>query len=358
MNPLHHPGSPKPPCGSPGTPFPKAPGGSPGIRPKWDRLQPVMPSRPAFTLTELLIVVAIILGLMTLLGSAVSNVRTTQKANATRDLIAKLDRVISAQIETYDSRPVNTGDTTQLGLPARSSNSFPNDPVFKYHACLRAWHIRRNLISADLPDRWTDVKYMTDMWLVSKWPARSPFQRTYIGMWDAISKSGSPLPSGQFAGAECLFMIVMQSGVANCLDCGSLTTSQVGDKDDDKYMEFQDAWGNPIDFLLWPCAYQAPNQSEKFFAGRLDDPYATANVRPTLGMRPLIYSAGPDGQYAIDRVKEPSDPNLDMASLGSSSDEYGALCGDWKISPRSSAGARMNSGADDNITNFDAEAKQ
>jgi hypothetical protein len=75
-------------------------------------------------------------------------------------------------------------------------------------------------------------------------------------------------------------------------------------------------------------------------------------------MRPLIYSAGPDGQYAIDRVKESSDPNLDMASLGSSSDEYGALCGDWKISPRSNAGARMNSGADDNITNLDAEAKQ
>jgi hypothetical protein len=293
----------------------------------------------------------------------VSNVRTTQKANATRDLIAKLDRVISAQIETYDSRPVNTSNTTTLGLPptflpnGNANPDFPTDLVFKYNASLRAWHIRRNLISADIPDRWSDVKYMTDMWLDSKWSPRSPFQRTYIGMWDAISKSGSPLPTGQFAGAECLFMIVMQSGVANCLDCGSLTTSQVGDKDDDKYMEFLDAWGNPIDYLLWPCAYQAPGRSTPFF-DPLDDPYATVNVRPTLGMRPLIYSAGPDGQYAIDRVKESSDPNLDMASLGSSSDEYGALCGDWKISPRSNAGARMNSGADDNITNLDAEAKQ
>jgi prepilin-type N-terminal cleavage/methylation domain-containing protein len=325
-----------------------------------------MPSRPAFTLTELLIVVAIILSLMTMLGSAVSNVRTTQKANATSDMIAKLDRVISAQIETYDSRPVDTSDTTKIGLPARSDNKFPSNLVFKYAASLRAWHIRRNLISVDIPDRWTDVQALTQRFNDGKWtnvpagsPQRtySPFQRTYIDIWNQIEAT-KVYPTDQFGGAECLFMIVMQSGVANCLDCGSLTTSQVGDKDSDGYMEFLDAWGNPIDYILWAPSYTPPGKSESFFSNSLDDPYASANVRPTLGMRPLIYSAGPDGQYAIDRVKDSGSPPSDAASIYSSADEYGALCGDWTMKPWADAGARMNSGANDNITNLDAEAKQ
>jgi prepilin-type N-terminal cleavage/methylation domain-containing protein len=301
-----------------------------------------MPPR-GFTLTELLIVVAIILGLMTLLGSAVANVRTTQKANATRDMIAKLDRIISAQIETYDSRPVTPAELANADLP-------PNSTGIKYFACQRAWHIRRNLISADIPDRWSDLKYMYDMATASpaKWLPRSPFQRTYISLWDATTKSVPP-PTDQFAGAECLFMIVMQSGVANCLDCGSLTTSQVGDKDGDGYMEFHDAWGNPIGYILWAPAYEAPGKGTAFFTG-LDDPYGTSNVRPSLGMRPLIYSAGPDGEYGLNR-------NSETATLATKDDQYGAACGNYQMSPTSAAGA-PSSGAADNITNFDAEAKQ
>jgi hypothetical protein len=273
----------------------------------------------------------------------VSNVRTTQKANATRDMIAKLDRVISAQIETYDSRPVSPAELATADLP-------PDSTGIKYFACKRAWHIRRNLISADIPDRWSDVKYMTDMAMATppKWLPRSPFQRTYIALWDATTKT-APVPTSQFAGAECLFMIVMQSGVANCLDCGSLTTSQVGDKDGDGYMEFLDAWGNPIGYILWAPAYQASGKGSLFFTG-LDDPYGAANVRPSLGMRPLIYSAGPDGEYGLNR-------NNETETLGSKDDPYGAACGNPLMSPTSSAGGPL-AGAADNITNFDAEAKQ
>jgi hypothetical protein len=280
---------------------------------------------------------------MAMLAGAVANVRTTQKANATRDLIAKLDRIISAQMETYESRSVTPAELANADLP-------PDSTGIKYFACKRAWHIRRNLISADIPDRWSDVKYMYDMATASpaKWTARSPFQRTYISVWDATTKSVLP-PTDQFAGAECLFMIVMQSGVANCLDCGSLTTSQVGDKDADGYMEFLDAWGNPIGYILWSPAFQAPGKGTAFFTG-LDDPYGTVNVRPTLGLRPLIYSPGPDGQYGLNR-------NNETATLGTKDDPYGAACGNWQMSPTSTAGA-PSSGADDNITNFDAEAKQ
>ena len=334
------------------------------------RPQPVMRSRPAFTLTELLVVIAIILALTTMLAGAVANVRTTQKANATRDLIAKLDEIVSTQFQSYDSRAV---DMAYLSL---ASN--PNRPpsVFKYPSEKRAWHIRRNILSGDLPDRWSDVAFMATSG-TNKWPPQSALQRTSLGIWNALppgkkDPSSPDYVGNTYAGAECLFMIVMQSGAADCIDCRNL--SPIGDKDGDGMMEFLDYWGNPIGFILWPAAVQLPAGSGRnfFTGGRAPKPVLLEDENgngvldgaerdyndngildvpsATLGMRPLIYSAGPDGEYGFNR-------NNEASNLAPTGDEYGASCGDWRLEPTLSAGA-ASSGAADNITNFDAEAKQ
>lgn len=367
MNTLHHPGSPKAPSGSPGI---SRRCGSRSQRPSSPRTAP--PAPRAFTLTELLIVIAIILALTTMLGSAVSNVRTTQKANATRDLIAKLDDIISTRFQTYDSRAV---DVASLSLP---SNPNPPPSIFKYVSEKRAWHIRRNVLSGDLPDRWTDVAFMANSVATNKWIQQSPLQRTAIGIWNdlpAVRKDPSnPLYVGNtYAGAECLFMLVMQSGAADCIDCRNL--SPIGDKDQDGAQEFWDAWGNPIGYILWPAALQLPSGSGvDFFSGSrvlksvfledangngvLDSGEKDYNKNgvldvpsATLGMRPLIYSAGPDGEYGLER-------NNESSNLAPTGDNYGVSCGDWSISPTNVSAARTSSFADDNITNFDAEAKQ
>ena len=284
-----------------------------------------------------------------LFRSAVSAARTSAKASATRATIDKLNTILTTQLATYESQSVPFPSSLPANISSRSA--------------YRSWYIRRNLISADMPDRWTDVAQMatgttvagvTTTGSTAYLPLTSP-QRSYV----AIYNSAGSAPTTAFAGAECLFMIVMQGGIANCLDCGALRTSDIGDKDGDGFPEFLDAWGNPIGFILWPYAVTLPAGSNStFFSGARapSDPFpASGSVpSPTLGLRPLIYSAGPDGEYSFDRQNE-------TGNITSGSNPLGRDCGNWLVTPTSlSAGVSLVNGVDyraDNITNLDAEAK-
>jgi len=237
-------------------------------------------------------------------------------------------------------------------------------------AAYRSWYIRRNLITGDLPDRWSDVAALasgTTPLSVSgtaKLPVTAP-QRTYAAVLVGIAKqkNGGTNPTAaqieatavelaaSYAGAECLFMIVMQGGIADCVDCGELRTAERGDKDGDGLFEFWDAWGNPIGFILWPAGLQLPGGSGKaFFAGsRGLEPFPSGRPSPMLGMRPLIYSAGPDGEYGFDRANE-------AATITAGSAPVGSDCGNPAQIPTKTMAAALTSTAADNLTNFDAEA--
>jgi prepilin-type N-terminal cleavage/methylation domain-containing protein len=305
--------------------------------------------RRGFSLAELLVVITIILALMGLVGVAVSAARSNVKASGTRQLIEKLDLLLKQQLATYDSKAVNTAPASALGKP---KNAY------------RAWSIRRNLISGDLPDRWSNVEYMyqtTDLFgtrithadgLQFPKGRLTGSQRNYLAIWRDLVLSGrSAAVADKNASAECLFMIVTQGGIADCLDCGDLRSAQVGDQDGDGMLEFWDDWKNPILFILWAPGLKLPSGSaDTFFDGprALDAPWS-GSPRPTLGMRPLIYSPGPDEKSGYDR----SDEAVTLC-LGSS--PVGAECG----SSQGSAGSPIPGEVQytlDNITNFDAEAK-
>lgn len=290
-------------------------------------------SRRGFTLTELLVAVSIVLVLMSLIGGAVAAARGSQKKQATALLIARLDEIIKQQYSTYASKTVD-----MTGCPSGVSK---ND--------YRAWFIRRNMITGDMPDRWTDVRFMAQN--ASQFVSGP--QRAYIAIWNSLSSSQQTLVMANNASAECLFMIVMMGGIADCLDCGELRTSNVGDQDGDGMPEFLDAWGNPIGYLLWAPALELPAGSgQRFFSGdrSLDTPWVGTN-RATLGMRPLIYSGGADGLFGYDRQNEA--PTLNDGSTP----VVGANCG----SSLSTSGGRKPDEPDarsDNITNFDEEARR
>lgn len=289
--------------------------------------------RRGFTLVELLVVTALVATLAALLVSAVSAVRDNGKVANTANAIARLDQVIMNQFRRHEWRSVSTAQlaaavtATGFGRPAA-----------------RAWHLRRNMISADMPDRWSDVEFMAN----NAAQFTSSAQATYIATWNAFTATQRTIPGTneqqhvnfKYGGAECLFMIVMQGGLADCLDCNGLAQITKGDKDGDGAPEFWDDWGNPIDYILWAPGFQRTTGSDKFF-DTLDDPNS-GRPRPGLGMRPLIYSAGPDGEYGLER-------NGDAGTLA-----LGSGCGDWQQSPTANSGRPTNeANRADNIVNVE-----
>ena len=273
-------------------------------------------ARAAFTIVELLVVIAIMLVLLSLTGAAVSGARAASKRVATESLISKLDAIIQQQYSTYASR---AAPMTMLSGTSKSA--------------ARATFLRR-LVSAEMPDSWEDVKAIANG---SAGLPLTPSQKAYAGVYQTVN------PQSDYADAECLFMIVMQSGIADCLDCGELKSSDKGDTDGDGAFEFLDAWGNPIRYVLWPAALELPpGGGEKFFS--TTPPFSGGTPAPAKGgaMRPLIFSGGPDGTNAI-RVN------------GTGNLAAGAQCGD---PAGSDVGKAENSGASDNLTNFDAEVKR
>jgi prepilin-type N-terminal cleavage/methylation domain-containing protein len=187
--------------------------------------------RPAFTLVELLVVVSVILILMGMIGAAVSGARGSQRKQATQALIAKIDGVIQQHLSSYASRVV----------PGATS------------AADRLKNLRE-LARCELPESWNRVKGLASG--TAAFAFTTP-QRAYVRYEDELK------PSPTHESAECLFMIVMVGGIADCLDCDSLGASQKDDTDGDRAPEFLDAWGQPIRFVPGP------------------------------DFRPLIYSGGP-----------------------------------------------------------------
>ncbi len=289
--------------------MPGPPGASSAVR------EPRSAARRAFTLVELLVVVSIILVLMGLMASAVSAARGSQKKQATQALIAKLDVIIQQQYATYASRNI-PGATTSA---ARGVGL-------------------RKMATGDLPDSWADVAYMASN--ASQFTS-SP-QRAYVAIYNAAI-AANKTPTSDYSDAECLFMIVMQGGIANCLDCGELKTTEKGDTDSDGFFEFLDAWGQPLRYVLWPAGLELPPGSGKFFSTNL--PISSAAAGRT--MRPLIFSGGVDQTNST-------------AVNGGSNLQLGVKCGDPTDPTVSTFGGKeASAGGDfraDNITNLDAEA--
>lgn len=254
------------------------------------------PFRAGFTLIEMMVAAAIVMLLVGVTASAAAAARGGQKRSKTAADIAKLDAVIQHHFTWCQS----------LRLPGTGS---------------RADLVARR-ISGDMPDNWTDVATLASA-MNSPDTRRllSGPQLTYAGIWRRFGTQ----PTADVADAECLYMIVMRGGLADCLACSELEGIGIGDTDKDGAMEFLDAWGNPIRFVLWPEAFELP-PGTAFFPG---------GART----RPLIFSAGPDG---LGTTAVNAGGNLPTKAGG-----LGGLAGGGSTDRRL-----------DNITNFDAEAKR
>ena len=300
--------------------------------------------RVAFTILELLVVMAIIVILLSLAAAAMSAARASSKKQQTQLLIEKLDAIVQQQFATYGSR----------SMPATRS---PND---------RSLALRR-LASADMPDSWGDVRliesgtavaYVSPSGMNVCFPTSSS-QRVYASVLRALSARKNQVAAAnasqisataealqaEYGDAECLFLIVMYGGFADCVECGSLRNAKIMDLDNDAAYEFVDEWNKPIRYVLWPAKFELP-PGTPFFSSD-DIPFLSGGgTTSARGLRPLLFSGGPDATNST-------------AVNGTGNLVSGTACGLPSAVPF--GGPELSSGLDgraDNLTNFDREARK
>ncbi len=265
--------------------------------------------RTAFTLIELLVVTATILLLMSLTAVAVSSARSSQRRNQTRVTISKINEVLSSQWRTYPSQSVRAPSGWTIN---------------QYKRCYR--------ITGDMPPNWNDVEVIAAN-SSSQFNTRA--QKTYRQFWNQKTQT----PTGQYADGECLFLSVMYGGFAGCLDCAGLRSGKdFKDVDGDGFQEFVDAWGNPLGFVLWPAGLTTPDGNLFFSNGD------NSSDKLTYELRPLVFSAGPNGAYGIDVGASSNLDELQNCGLPSANTSLGSVLN--------------SSDAADNLTNFDAEFRR
>ncbi len=242
--------------------------------------------RQAFTLPELLVVMAIITMLATVLMFTLREARNNAKEARTKGQIARLNEAILERWEGYRTRAV----------PIRMPAGFTS----RQAAGLRLAALRE-LMRMELPERISDVQ---DGPVTPGLPAPA--------LWHAYRRrvaanGGFGNWSQEHMGAECLYLIMstMQVGDANAVSM--FGHHEVGDTDADGMPEILDGWGRPISFVRWAPGLRSTIQEGN--AAVAPDPLDPLRVNPSwtnpdpsqhpFALFPLVFSAGPDGLYDI-----------------------------------------------------------
>lgn len=217
-------------------------------------------ARRGFTLVELMVVIIIIAILSSLTLGGLATGRKKGKAEVTRFMVQKLSSAIMDRYEEYE-------DLAGSGLSLAST---------------------RQRMREEMPDSWFDVFGSVGSNLTS--PPTTPAGRAYARYYAA---GAAPTPA--YASAECLYMIITQSGLFPDL-LADIRPDQIGDIDDDGKKEFWDGWRRPIAFFRWAPGFSSPFSPIQFADPvRYHDPMDVGETDNTaFALFPLIYSAGPD----------------------------------------------------------------
>jgi prepilin-type N-terminal cleavage/methylation domain-containing protein len=237
----------------------------------------------AFTLVEIMVVI-VILGLLAgMVLMALRGAQESARESKTRATITKLDNVIRTLYESYRTRRVPI-DTSGLNPLAAATNRL---------AALR------DLMRMEMPERKTDI---TNGPLAICGSIPEPaIHRSYFARLNAAAAA-----MDKNAPAECLYLIVTMFGGEDAR--AQFTADEIADTDGNGLYEFIDGWGHPIYFLRWAPGFNdsdiqanISSQADRDLAAQNDhDPFDARKADPKAwAVVPLIFSAGPDGQYGV-----------------------------------------------------------
>ncbi len=317
---------------------------------------PTKSRRPAFTLIEMTIVMAIIGILAAMAMSVYATALSQSKAHRTRAIIAKIDQLIGEKYESYRTRQV------PIRIPPGMTPY--NAAVFRLNAI-------RELMRTEMPDRITDItagpayppiipSANYPVYAFAALPTRPSLNKQYLRR-AASNANGIDNWTTPNENAECLYLILaaMRDGDKNALDYFS--PSEIGDVDGDGMNEILDSWGQPIAFLRWAPGYrndippyavtpQSVADPDPFDPLKVDPRWTNGSPFTPFALKPLIWSAGPDKRHDIGvggpnaytpLTTPPNDPFVGGGVIGSQLDSNGDGSLDYT----------------DNITNHDLEAR-
>jgi prepilin-type N-terminal cleavage/methylation domain-containing protein len=249
-----------------------------------------------FTLVELLIVLTILTIIATMILFALAGAQEQAKAEKTRSMVAKLDGFLMTRWSKYESRRVPMDFASQQALRGRQMLQRRLDGL-------------RELMRMEFPDTWRDVQAPPTV-LPMRPAASASYERRFRDTRDPTGKaSREHRAAGDYKGAECLYMILTTSMAGEESVRAHFKESEIRDVDQDGFFEFIDGWGNPIMFLRWAPGHISPIQTEekRNDPKKYHDQFDPHEIDPkAFPLMPLIYSAGGDGQYDINRKEQGS----------------------------------------------------
>jgi prepilin-type N-terminal cleavage/methylation domain-containing protein len=313
--------------------------------------------RAAFTLVEMLIVIAIVAIIVGLAAGTLMLAPQRARIRGTEALIAKIDAKLQQRFNEFNQRrsgirtlqcdlTLAGGDPSRAHVIAIIRSMRQEFPEMFYIDTRRGTDgIDNNgdgradeTLPPPLPPsrpeiiagQWNPVDINGDGMLDQAFTDLPSAAVGYLRFVERIFAEQEAIAPNRFsivhtastARAECLYMIATSCGT----DTADFNPDEIRDTDEDGLPEFVDRFGNPIQFFLWPSYYTSPKQkpgeetdsddpgqlltepswwSNTTYRTNFERLYHTlthfAAAQPK-GFRtyPLIVSAGPDGGFGFE----------------------------------------------------------
>lgn len=237
---------------------------------------PATRARLAFTMVELLIVVAIIgvlVGMMAVVASG--SIKKAREA-ATTALIQKIDGLLDDRIKGFIRVADAKNPTFKQLVDARELLLKTGNFYGVSRKALEAV-ARKDFFRANFPQRYSDFPAVTASGPLAGVPTRILTDPTLVpedanvnGVLDAgEDTNGNGVLDGyihfkhkpETESAALLYFMLTKMPVFGAAPVGEsdFTTSEVRDTDGDGLQEFVDGWGHPLRFYRWPTRLLKPN---------------------------------------------------------------------------------------------------
>ncbi len=313
--------------------------------------------------------------------TAVQGVTTSARMARTRSIIATVDSVIQEQYESYKYRPFPV--VTPTGGFENAAGVFTFEILPSEAARVRLI-MTRDLQRMELPDRVSDIRQSTNRAnatsptliramadrVVQLSDGRLVLQRRdqagdlsmrsqtnvewYAGgqrptRFEAYLRRTGVNWTAEHQGAECLYLILATTFSGGVAAIESIPAANIGDTDGDGVPEILDGWGRPLGFIRWPVGFADPEIDvtvlDEFDPFRSDFGYRTDTSFPaslstpvvrrsSFAVRPLIISAGPNGEFGIafsPRQSNTTDEDRDLSETQIIAEEVNYATQTWPV---------------------------